>query len=292
MANDKKGLGKGLRALFDNVDTLSNISKTKSLSTHEMSIESIIPNESQPRKYFEQSMIDELSESIKALGLIQPITVREDEKGNFVIISGERRFRACVQAGLKTVPVYERKVNDTEMLEMALVENVQREDLSAIEVAETLKRLIEECSITQDNLSQRIGKKRSTISNYIRLLKLPVEVQLALQRNLLSMGHARALLSLPDSQNIIDIADKIVEEGLSVRQVEQLVKNIVSKPIKKAKAKVAEPEYFPILATKMKTFMSQDVDIRRVGNGKTRITISVNNDDDMMKLLEKFDNIY
>lgn len=291
MANDnrQKGLGKGLRALFDNVDSLSAISKTKSSATKEIALEDIVQNGKQPRKYFEQSLIDELAESIKSLGLIQPITVAEEESGKYTIISGERRYRASLQAGLKTIPVYIRKVDDTQMLEMALVENVQREELNAIEIAQCLDRLMEECGMTQETMSKRIGKQRSTIANYVRLLRLPVEVQLALQRNLLSMGHARALLALDDNETIIDLADKIVSEGLSVRQVESIVKK--GKGKKGAKKVPVNPEYFPILANKMKRFMNHDVDVRRAANGKTRITISVDNDDEVIKLLQKFENI-
>lgn len=291
MANDnrQKGLGKGLRALFDNVDSLSAISKTRSTSTKEIALEDIVQNEKQPRKYFEQSLLDELAESIKALGLIQPITVAEEESGKYTIISGERRYRASMQAGLKTIPVYIRKVDDTQMLEMALVENVQREELNALEIAHCLNRLMEECGMTQEGLSKRIGKQRSTIANYVRLLRLPVEVQLALQRNLLSMGHARALLSLDDSKAIIELADRIVSEGLSVRQVEGIVKK--GKGKKGAKKAPVNPEYFPILANKMKRFMNHNVDVRRASDGKTRITISVNSDEEVVKLLQKFENL-
>ncbi|MEG2758573.1 MAG: ParB/RepB/Spo0J family partition protein [Rikenellaceae bacterium] len=226
---------------------------------------------------------------MKSLGLIQPITVAEEENGKYTIISGERRYRASLQAGLKMIPVYVRKVDDTQMLEMALVENVQREELNALEIAHCLNRLMEECNMTQEGLSKRIGKQRSTIANYVRLLRLPVEVQLALQRNLLSMGHARALLSMDDSKAIVELADRVVSEGLSVRQVESIVKK--GKGKKGVKKVPATPEYFPILASKMKSFMSHDVDIRRASDGKTRITISVNSDDEVAKLLQKFENI-
>lgn len=291
MANDnkQKGLGKGLRALFDNVDSLSSISKTKTTYTKEIPLEDIVQNHKQPRKYFEQALLDELAESIRSLGLIQPITVSEEESGKYTIISGERRYRASLQAGLKSIPVYIRKVDDTKMLEMSLVENVQREELNALEIANCLNRLMEECNMTQENLSKRIGKQRSTIANYVRLLRLPVEVQLALQRNLLSMGHARALLAIDDADAIIELADRVVSEGLSVRQVEAIVKK--GKGKKGVKKAPVTPEYFPVLASKMKSFMNHDVDVRRVSNGKTRITISVNNDEEVVKLLQKFENI-
>lgn len=287
--NKAKGLGKGLSALFDNNDILTSVKKGNNPSVKEVAIEDIMPNDGQPRKYFEKAVIEELAESIKSLGLIQPITVREDG-GKYVIISGERRYRASVEAGLKTMPVYIRKVNDTEMLEMALVENVQREDLNAIEIASTLDRLIEECGITQENLAKRIGKKRSTISNYIRLLKLPPEVQLALQKNLLTMGHARALLSLEDPKTIISLCDRIIRDGLSVRQVEMTVHNMLTKD-NKAKPRVELPQHYTRLASRMKAFMNSDVDIKRSADGKTKIVISVENDDRLTDLINKFENI-
>ncbi len=288
-ANNKaKGLGKGLSALFDNNDILTSVKKSNP-SVKEVPIDDIKPNDGQPRKYFERAVIDELAESIKSLGLIQPITVRE-EGGKYIIISGERRYRASVQAGLETMPVYIRKVNDTEMLEMALVENVQREDLNAIEIASTLDRLIEECGITQENLAKRIGKKRSTISNYIRLLKLPPEVQLALQKNLLSMGHARALLSLEDPKAIVALCDRIIRDGLSVRQVENTVHNMLSNE-NRGRTVVQIPPRCMHLADRMKAFMDRDIDIKRSADGKTKIVISIDNDEQLSDLIKKFENI-
>ena len=199
--------------------------------TDKISIEKIVINPFQPRNYFDQESLEELASSIKNLGIIQPITVRETENDQYQIISGERRYRASLIAGLTEIPAYIRHAEDNNMLELALVENVQREDLDAIEIAISYQRLIDECEITQEDLSERIGKKRSTIANYMRLLRLPAEIQLAIRQKQISMGHARALVNIPDKEQKLRMLQTIIETGLSVRQVEIEVHKINSPEI-------------------------------------------------------------
>jgi ParB family chromosome partitioning protein len=236
----KPALGKGLGALLQNAGTdITQSSAEKELdhvvgSVSSIRIENIEANPFQPRTQFEKEALIELSDSIKELGIIQPVTVRKLGYGKYQLISGERRFRASQIAGLKEVPAFIRIANDQEMLEMALVENIQRQDLDAIEVAFSYKKLIEECNLTQEQMSDRVGKKRSTVSNYLRLLKLPAEVQLMIRTRDISMGHARALINMDDEKKQTALARKIVKEGLSVRQVEEIVKG------KKEAAKAVE----------------------------------------------------
>jgi len=227
-------LGRGLGALIEEASTTQNTAPApttesvlpKSELINEIEIEKIVTNPYQPRTHFDEDALNELAASIKELGIIQPITVRKVDDNQYQIISGERRFRASKIAGLKAIPAYVRTADDQGMLEMALVENIQREDLDAIEVAISYQRLVDECSLTQEVLGERVGKKRSTVTNYLRLLKLPAEVQLAIRKRLLSMGHARALVNIDDQELQLDLLRKIIEEDLSVRQIEQLVKKI------------------------------------------------------------------
>ena len=190
-----KGLGRGLGAIFE-IEGSALPEKTKRSAFEEIEIDRIAPNPKQPRTHFGEQALDELAESIRTLGVIQPITVRKEADGRYTIISGERRWRASKLAGLTSMPAYIREADEESMLAMAIVENIQRQDLNAIEVALSLQRLVDECHLTQDSLGERVGKKRSTVANYLRLLKLPVEVQLAVREELISMGHARALINL------------------------------------------------------------------------------------------------
>jgi len=221
----KNALGKGLGALIKQSET--EISENRTVSTTDkIDIHKIEVNPYQPRTNFDQEALEELAVSIKQLGIIQPITVRETESGQYQIISGERRYRASLIAGLTEIPAYIRQAEDSNMLEMALVENIQREDLDAIEVAISYQRLIDECNLTQENLSERVGKKRPTIANYLRLLKLPAEVQLAIKQKQIGMGHARALVNIEQTDSQLQMLHNIIENGISVRQVEIAVRQI------------------------------------------------------------------
>ena len=214
-----KGLGRGLDAIFG-TDAVDAKLKPMSQMT-EIDIAEIIPNPTQPRTQFDEEALDELADSIRQLGIIQPITVKKSGDGKYIIISGERRWRAAQRADLKSLPAYVREVDDENLHAMALVENIQRQDLNAIEIALGMQRLIEECNLTQDALSEKVGKKRSTVSNYMRLLKLPDEVQLALKEGLISMGHAKAIAGAPQELQLRTLK-KILKKSLSVRQAEEL----------------------------------------------------------------------
>jgi len=220
----RSALGKGLGALIEDAGTMNDFVRNSSID--EIDINQIESNPFQPRTDFDEESLNELATSIKEIGIIQPITVRKSANGKFQLISGERRFRASIIAGLKTIPAYVRTADDQGMLEMALVENIQREDLDAIEIAISYQRLIEECTLTQESLSDRVGKKRSTITNYLRLLKLPAEIQLGIRKKMLSMGHARALINIEDANDQLYIFEQIINDGLSVRKVEDMVRAI------------------------------------------------------------------
>jgi len=226
----RPALGKGLGALLQNADTDITTKKTQQAEGNvvgavaSIAISDIEANPFQPRTQFEKDALEELSNSIKELGIIQPVTVRKLGYGKYQLISGERRFRASQVAGLTEIPAFIRIANDQEMLEMALVENIQRQDLDAIEVAFSYQKLIEECNLTQEQMSDRVGKKRSTVANYLRLLKLPAEIQLSIRTKDISMGHARAIVNIDDEKKQLAIARRVVKEGLSVRQVEEIVK--------------------------------------------------------------------
>ena len=226
----KPALGRGLGALLQDSETDITIRSRQKEAGHivgavaNLAISSIETNPFQPRTQFEKDALLELSNSIKELGIIQPITVRKLGYGKYQLISGERRFRASQVIGLTEIPAFIRIANDQEMLEMALVENIQRQDLDAIEIAFSYQKLIEECNLTQEKMSERVGKKRSTVANYLRLLKLPAEIQLAIRTKDISMGHARALVNISDEKKQLTLSRRIVKEGLSVRQVEDVVK--------------------------------------------------------------------
>ena len=223
----QKGLGRGLDAIFgsDPVDA-----KLKPMSRMaEIEIADIIPNPTQPRTQFDEEALDELADSIRQLGVIQPVTVKKADNGKYIIISGERRWRAAQRADLTTLPAYIREVDDENLHAMALVENIQRQDLNAIEIALGMQRLIDECHLTQDALSEKVGKKRSSVSNYLHLLKLPDEVQLALKEGLISMGHAKAIAGAPADQQLRALK-KCIKKGLSVRQAEELSRSLAEAP--------------------------------------------------------------
>lgn len=235
LSKKKDALGKGIRALLSDIDDSADVLKIS--ATDEDSIINTVPkikleeievNPFQPRADFDPQALQELSSSIKVHGVIQPITVRKISDRKYQLISGERRLRASKMAGMKDIPAYVRTANDQEVVEMALIENIQREDLNAIEVALTYQRLIDECSLTHENLGERLGKDRSTVTNYLRLLKLPPEIQKALRSKVLSMGHARAIIAVPEVDKQLYVLKEIDSKGLSVRKTEELVRLLSS----------------------------------------------------------------
>ncbi len=283
-------LGKGLEALLGNIDTKDSKNKNISSVTAELCyipIDKIEPNPNQPRKEFDQTALEELAQSIKESGVIVPITVKKEEN-KYILIAGERRYRASKIAGLKEIPAYIKIATKQEVMEMALVENIQREDLNAIEIALSLKALIEECNITQEKMSERIGKSRSTITNHLRLLKLPAEVQLALRNNKISMGHARSLIGLEDEQAQINLVKDIIEKDLSVRQVEQIVNRLKEEEKPQTKNKTTKktlPEFHKTKKENLIKKLDTQIEITRSQRGKGAITISFKNDEDFQRII-------
>lgn len=303
------GLGKGLGAIFE-IEEL-NIPKQTAASRRdntvaEIELSRIVPNPGQPRTLFDEEALEELAQSISRLGVIQPITVKRIENAKdgdpeYMIISGERRFRASQIAGLDTIPAYVREANDQTLLEMALVENIQREDLGAIEVALSLQRLIDECSLTQEILAERVGKKRSTIANYIRLLKLPAQVQSALGSDMITMGHARALLSLPNDKQQLAMLAKVIKGHMSVRQTEQAVQAALAAPARRKQTEEAKeyPEYYSRLVERLEPLVGSRISIKRKSvaakNGDTvvsgRITIDFESDEQVKQILGRLEKL-
>lgn len=282
----QKGLGRGLDAIFgsDAVDA-----RLKPMSRMaEIDIADIIPNPTQPRTQFDEEALDELADSIRQLGVIQPVTVKKADNGKYTIISGERRWRAARRADLKSLPAYIREVDDENLHAMALVENIQRQDLNAIEIALGMQRLIDECSLTQDALSEKVGKKRSSVSNYLRLLKLPDQVQLALKEGLISMGHAKAIAGVAPEQQL-RLLKKCIKKGLSVRQVEQLARAL-AEPAQAAQPSEEEeyPESYARLVEQLEKYFSQEISIKRAKNGGGRIVIGFADDGDIERFIERF----
>jgi ParB family chromosome partitioning protein len=282
----KNVLGKGLGALINN-DSLETAKDVPvSVENYEIEISKIKANPSQPRTNFDEISLAELAESIKTHGIIQPLTLRETIYGEYQIISGERRFRAAQLAGLTTVPAYIRTANDQETLEMALIENIQREDLDAIEIALTYKRLIDECKLTQEALSERVGKKRSTVTNYLRLLDLEDNIQQAVKDGKISMGHAKPLLNLESSEIREKLAKRIVDEGLSVRQVEEITQIMKQKKEQKHKPEKQRPEdlsdRFCLLLELLDAKFNNKIQFKRNKNGDGgSIVINYASDDEI-----------
>ena len=289
----KRALGKGLSALLDNVETDSHGGLTVGSTIpsvgiiDEVLIEHIEANPFQPRLEFEENALEELAHSISEHGIIQPLTLRKKSRNSYQIISGERRFRASQLAGLDRIPAYIRDADDQTMLEMALVENIQREDLNAIEVAISYHRLIDECDLTQEGLSQKVGKKRSTVTNYLRLLKLPPEIQLALRDKQISMGHARALLGLDGDKRKIALFKKVVNEDLSVRKTEALVKGNVSGEESTFKAKVILTPVEDRIKDELSSLLNSNVKIRSTIDGKGKIEINYKDQSELRRIAEK-----
>lgn len=286
----KSALGRGLGALIDDVDDVK--AKPERNLSNEIEISKIEANPYQPRTKFDEEALNELAQSIKELGIVQPLTVRKINNNSYQLIAGERRFRAAKIAGLTKVPVYIRVADDDKMLELALVENIQREDLDSIEVAISYQRLIDEIKLTQESLSERVGKKRSTISNYLRLLKLPAEIQKGIREKRLLMGHARALVNVDDPKSQLNIFQLTVENDYSVRKVEELVRELNNgNKEKKSPAKKSLPEEYESLKDHLSKHFKTKVDLKRTNNGKGKIIIPFKSDDDLERILAVMDQM-
>ena len=306
MSKQQRGLGKGLGALlggdadfsqirkpvgYVNKQVVSQAEEPKDTSDIlRIPVDMIEPNPYQPRMTFDQEALEELSESIKTLGLIQPITVRKKQGGIYQIISGERRFRASRLAGFTMIPAYIRDANDQGMLEMAIVENIQRENLDPIEVAMSYQRLIEECNLTQEQMAIRVGKKRASVTNFLRLLKLPAKIQHDLKVGLLSVGHAKVLLGVEDKNLQEHLCDLVIKEGLSVRQLEEKVAKLCE-PKKKVQEEAQDlpDEYFRVLEIVGKYF-ENNISLKRSNTGKGSMTIHFNSDQEVQKFLKALED--
>jgi ParB family chromosome partitioning protein len=282
----RNALGKGLGALIEDA---GNENQQQVDAVNEVEISKIEVNPYQPRTNFNEEALNELASSIKEIGVIQPITLRKINENKFQLITGERRFRAAKIAGITKIPAFIRVADDQAMLEMALVENIQREDLDAIEVAISYQRLIEECQLTQENLSGRVGKKRATISNYLRLLKLPAEIQLGIRDHKISMGHARALITIDDPEKQLKAYYRIIDEGLSVRKTEEILRDISQQQAKaknkKNNNKATIPEEYKQLKNHLSEYFNTNIDFKRNNNGRGKIIIPFKSDDDLERIM-------
>ncbi len=303
--NKKKALGLGIKALLNNIDeelkanteSIPAITKDKSTVNNtttaavggRIPIQDIIVNPKQPRHDFDEKALQELADSIALHDIIQPITVVKLTTGKYMLVSGERRWRASQKAGLKDIPAYVRTANDQELLEMALLENLQRENLNAIEIALSYKRLMDEVELTQENLAERMKKDRSTIANYLRLLKLPPDIQTAVRDSSMTMGHARAIITLENVDEQLYVFREIINKGLSVRQTEQLAKNIQTekKPNTTSTNKESKlPNVYKRLEDNMTSHFATKVILDRKKNGKGSITIDFHNDEELERIMD------
>ena len=298
MAEKRQALGRGLSALLKDPKTDIQSAEDQHAdkvvgAIAEIEIDSIEENPFQPRTNFQQKALRELAESIKELGIIQPITVRKIEYGKYQLISGERRFRAAKEAGIRAIPAYIRIANDQAMLEMALVENIQRQELDAIEIALSYQRLIDECQLTQEALSKRVGKDRTTVTNYLRLLKLQPIIQAGIRDKIISMGHARALINIEDLDKQLELYEQIIAKQLSVREVEALAKQYksgtesTSGTEKKASAPVLSPEQKAI-SEKLSGYFGHNVDLKVTPKGNGKITIPFHSEADLERITKLF----
>lgn len=286
----KKALGRGLSALLEDSSNELQRDPTSGFSIGQVAdipLELIESNPYQPRDHFEEESLKDLATSIANQGVIQPVTVRKIGQGKFQLISGERRVKAALLAGLTAIPAYIRLANDEQMLELALVENIQRENLNAIEIAISYQRLLEECELTQEELSSKVGKKRATIANYVRLLRLPAEIQVAIRDEKITMGHARALINIEDEQTQITILRNILNKELSVREVETIVRNLNKEEESKQKSRHVLPKSFKEIRDQLVRTLGQKIILKRNPNGKGSITISFGSDQDFNSLVEK-----
>ena len=284
----KSALGRGLGAL---IDVQPTVQTSGSSSIDEVEISKIEANPDQPRTNFNEEALQELAASIAELGVVQPITIREIGPDKYMIIAGERRFRASKIAGLTKIPAYIKRVSDETMMEMALVENIQREDLNAIEIALTYQRLLDEYKFTQEKLSERVGKKRATVANYLRLLKLPAEIQLGLTKKEIDMGHARALINVQDPTKMIKLYEEVVAKGYSVRKVEELVRSLNEE---KPASKLADPELqkaYSQIADRLSNIFGAKVKVDRNEKGKGKISLVFSSDEELENILMVIDSI-
>jgi len=305
MSKQQRGLGKGLGALLGGDTDLSQIRKPVGYVNKEVvrneppqdtsdilriPVDLIEPNPFQPRMSFDQEALEELADSIRTLGLIQPITVRRKSDGRYQIISGERRFRASQLTGMEMIPAYIRDTNDQGMLEMAIVENIQRENLDPIEVALSYQRLIEECSLTQEQMAVRVGKKRASVTNFLRLLKLPAEIQHDLKVGLLSVGHAKVLLGVDDIKLQEYLCDLVIKEDMSVRQLEDKIRKMAEpKKALQNQGKELPEEYFKVLEIVGKYF-ENNISLKRADSGKGTMTIHFNSDEEVRNFLKALED--
>ena len=289
MAIKRNALGRGLDSLI----SMDDVQPSGSSAINEIAIDLIKPNPDQPRINFDEEALEELATSIRELGIIQPLTLRSAEAGTYMIISGERRYRAAKLAGLDPVPAYVRTANDSELTEMALIENIQREDLNAIEIALTFRKLIDQYNLTQERLSERIGKKRATIANFLRLLKLPAEVQLGLRDKAVDMGHARALLSVEKPTMQLKLYNEILKKGLSVRQVEQRAKemNEEGSTEPKAPAKKVNNADYDVLKQHLSKSFGVAVSFACNKDGKGKISFPFKNEEELERIIRIFDTL-
>lgn len=304
MAKQQHGLGRGLSALlgeeadqfrkpvgYVNKDVAGTKPAARASDVLRIPVDMVEANPFQPRSSFDAEALEELAASIRTLGLIQPITVRKVSENRYQIISGERRFKACRMAGMAMIPAYVRETDDQGMLEMALVENIQRENLDPIETALSYKRLIDECNLTQETMADRVGKKRASVANTLRLLKLPVKVQHDLKVGLLSVGHAKVLLGVEDQELLQQLCDLTVKEGLSVRQLEDEVRKCLRKPRTKAARQEQElPAEYTRLLSKVGRFFSEDISLRRSASGKGTMTVRFNSDEEVNAFLKALED--
>ena len=288
---DDIGTGRGLDAL---IDTHSEVKTEVSSNLSEIDITQISPNPNQPRREFDEEALKELATSIRELGIIQPITLRKMDDGTYQIIAGERRWRASQVAGLQKIPAYIVSVEDQNAMEMALVENIQREDLNAIEIALAYQHLAEASGMTQAKISERVGKSRAAVTNYMRLLKLPAQVQMALKNHEIEMGHARALLSIDSPSQQIKLFREVQQQQLSVRKVEEMVQALKSgDDVKTARGKIAAknqlPEEFNVLKDRLAQFFQAKVQMTYSSKGKGKISIHFDNEDELERIMNALD---
>lgn len=283
-------LGRGLGALIDDAEII----KEQSSSINEIEVSKIVANPYQPRTKFDEESLKELAASIKEFGIIQPITLRKVEDDQYQIIAGERRFRAAKMAGLKTIPAFVRVANDDGMLEMALVENIQREDLDAIEIALSYQRLIDECNLTQENLGERVGKKRSTVTNYLRLLKLPAIIQKGIVEKVITMGHARALIGVSDAETQTMIYEQILKYDFSVRKVEEFVRNLNNEN-KEEKSenqpRIKFPTEYEDLKNHLAKYFKTNIDFSMNNKGNGKIVIPFKSTEELERILGILDKL-
>ncbi|MDE7426367.1 MAG: ParB/RepB/Spo0J family partition protein [Muribaculaceae bacterium] len=291
MSEKRKALGRGLSSLI----SMDDVPAHGTSAINDVTLSQISPNPDQPRKSFDEESLEELAASIRELGIIQPLSLRKTGPESYQIIAGERRYRAALMAGLSSVPAYIRTANDVELTEMALIENIQREDLNAIEIALTFKKLMEDYELTQERLSQRIGKKRTTVANFLRLLKLPAEVQLGLRDKLVDMGHARALLSITDPHLQLKLYKEILTHGLSVRRVEELAKAYqnghAGEQAAKERPRTRSSKEYDVLKKHLSASFNTPVQFTCDNSGRGRITFPFKNDEELERLITLFDRI-